>query len=31
VGHPLMDYYVLKNLKNQVPFMGRKWRACKDE
>ncbi|KAI8384054.1 hypothetical protein BD560DRAFT_345958 [Blakeslea trispora] len=27
VGHPIMDLYVLKNLKNQVPFMGRKWRA----
>ncbi|OBZ89007.1 Striatin-interacting protein 1 [Choanephora cucurbitarum] len=27
VGHPTMDLYVLKNLKNQVPFMGRKWRS----
>lgn len=24
-----MDLYVLKNLKNQVPFMGRKWRSGK--
>ncbi|KAK4511580.1 uncharacterized protein ATC70_012796 [Mucor velutinosus] len=28
VGHPVMDLYVLKNLKNQVPFMGRKWRSA---
>lgn len=29
MGHPVMDLYVLKNLKNQVPFMGKKWRSCK--
>ncbi|KAL9558318.1 hypothetical protein PS6_001378 [Mucor atramentarius] len=28
VGHIVMDLYVLKNLKNQVPFMGRKWRSA---
>ncbi|KAI8645242.1 hypothetical protein BD408DRAFT_441073 [Parasitella parasitica] len=28
VGHPIVDLYVLKNLKNQVPFMGRKWRSA---
>ncbi|KAL9538658.1 hypothetical protein MBANPS3_010767 [Mucor bainieri] len=28
VGHPVVDLYVLKNLKNQVPFMGRKWRSA---
>ncbi|KAG1087999.1 hypothetical protein G6F42_020416 [Rhizopus arrhizus] len=28
VGHTVMDLYVLKNLKNQVPFMGRKWRSA---
>ncbi|KAI9484133.1 MAG: hypothetical protein EXX96DRAFT_166153 [Benjaminiella poitrasii] len=27
VGHPVLDLYVLKNLKNQVPFLGRKWRT----
>ncbi|RCI04110.1 Factor arrest protein 11 [Rhizopus stolonifer] len=27
VGHPVMDLYVLKNLKNQIPLMGRKWRS----
>ncbi|KAI7889509.1 uncharacterized protein EV154DRAFT_514478 [Mucor mucedo] len=27
VGHPVMDLYVLKNLKNQIPYMGRKWRS----
>lgn len=29
VGHPVVDLYVLKNLKNQIPYMGRKWRSCK--
>ncbi|KAI8971229.1 hypothetical protein BDB01DRAFT_510078 [Pilobolus umbonatus] len=27
VGHPVIDLYVLKNLRNQIYFMGRKWRA----
>ncbi|KAG2229778.1 hypothetical protein INT48_005305 [Thamnidium elegans] len=27
VGHPVIDLYVLKNLKNQVPYMGKRWRS----
>lgn len=27
VGHPTVDLYALKNLKSQVPFLGRKWRS----
>ncbi|KAI7903636.1 uncharacterized protein BX663DRAFT_507156 [Cokeromyces recurvatus] len=27
VGHPVLELYVLKNLKNQIPFLGRKWRT----
>ncbi|KAG1176315.1 hypothetical protein G6F70_006432 [Rhizopus microsporus] len=27
VGHPTVSLYVLKNLKNQVPYLGRKWRS----
>ncbi|CAG8668474.1 3045_t:CDS:2, partial [Dentiscutata erythropus] len=26
VSHPLLELYALKVLKNQIPFIGRKWR-----
>ncbi|CAO3631344.1 unnamed protein product [Cunninghamella echinulata] len=27
ISHPMVEIYALKNLKNQVPFLGRKWRS----
>jgi len=30
VNHPLLQLHVLKLIKSQVPFCGRKWRQCKD-
>lgn len=29
VGHPLLQLYVLKVIKSQVPYCGRKWRQGK--
>lgn len=29
VSHPVMELYVLKVLKSQVPYLGRKWRSGK--
>lgn len=29
VSHPLLQLHVLKLLKSQVPYCGRKWRQCK--
>ncbi|KAI8074502.1 hypothetical protein BC940DRAFT_288404 [Gongronella butleri] len=26
IAHPTVELYALKNLKNQIPFLGRKWR-----
>jgi hypothetical protein len=28
VSHPLLQLHVLKLIKSQVPFCGRKWRQC---
>ncbi len=28
VNHPLLQLHVLKLIKSQVPFSGRKWRQC---
>jgi hypothetical protein len=28
VNHPLLQLHVLKLVKSQVPFCGRKWRQC---
>ena len=28
VSHPLLQLYVLKVIKSQVPYCGRKWRQC---
>ena len=28
VNHPLLQLHVLKLIKSQVPFCGRKWRQC---
>lgn len=28
VPHPLLQLHVLKLIKSQVPFCGRKWRQC---
>ncbi|ORX48207.1 hypothetical protein DM01DRAFT_1309695 [Hesseltinella vesiculosa] len=27
IAHPTVEIYALKNLKNQIPFLGRKWRT----
>ncbi|CAO3643636.1 unnamed protein product [Cunninghamella blakesleeana] len=27
ISHPKVELYALKNLKNQIPFLGRKWRS----
>ena len=29
VQHPMLQLHVLKLIKSQVPFCGRKWRQCK--
>ena len=29
VSHPTLQLYVLKVIKSQVPYCGRKWRQCK--
>lgn len=29
VTHPILQLYVLKVIKSQVPYCGRKWRQCK--
>lgn len=28
MNHPLLQLHVLKLIKSQVPFCGRKWRQC---
>lgn len=28
VQHPMLQLHVLKLIKSQVPFCGRKWRQC---
>lgn len=28
VSHPLLQLYVLKVIKSQIPYSGRKWRQC---
>lgn len=28
VSHPMLQLHVLKLIKSQVPFCGRKWRQC---
>lgn len=28
VPHPMLQLHVLKLIKSQVPFCGRKWRQC---
>lgn len=28
VSHPMLQLHVLKLLKSQVPYCGRKWRQC---
>lgn len=30
VQHPMLQLHVLKLIKSQVPFCGRKWRQCED-
>ncbi|KAI8100081.1 uncharacterized protein BX664DRAFT_33163 [Halteromyces radiatus] len=27
ISHPVVELYALKNLKNQIPYLGRKWRS----
>ncbi|KAI8339058.1 hypothetical protein BC941DRAFT_469236 [Chlamydoabsidia padenii] len=27
ISHPMVELYALKNLKNQIPYLGRKWRS----
>ena len=29
VQHPMLQLHVLKLIKSQVPFCGRKWRQCR--
>lgn len=31
VPHPMLQLHVLKLIKSQVPFCGRKWRQCEGE
>lgn len=31
VQHPVLQLHVLKLIKNQVPFCGRKWRQCEHQ
>lgn len=31
VPHPMLQLHVLKLIKSQVPFCGRKWRQCEEE
>ena len=28
ISHPLLQLYILKIIKGQVPYYGRKWRQC---
>lgn len=28
VSHPMLQLHILKLIKSQVPFCGRKWRQC---
>lgn len=30
VSHPLLQLHVLKLIKSQVPYCGRKWRQCEE-
>jgi hypothetical protein len=30
VSHPMLQLHILKLIKSQVPFCGRKWRQCED-
>ena len=31
VPHPMLQLHVLKLIKSQVPFCGRKWRQCEGQ
>lgn len=31
VPHPMLQLHVLKLIKSQVPFCGRKWRQCEED
>lgn len=31
IAHPVLEQYVLKLLKSQVPYLGRKWKSRKLE